>query len=243
MDHPWQYDETVQVGVDYLNEKEAHAYDQRMQKLRDVIAEANEIGEALALSPNSIVWEIGTGTGECALAIASKCRQVYATDISPAMLAYARCKAEERQVVNVTFEIGGFLSGSQPESPVDAIVSQLAFHHLPDFWKWRALERIAGKLRSKGRFFLRDVVFPSEVDDYDTFFEEVVDDVRSSAGDEAAQATIQHIRSEFSTLDWILEGMIERSGLGIVNKDCQGFLTVYLCEKYGPNKRRAWGHP
>jgi hypothetical protein len=37
--------------------------------------------------------------------------------------------------------------------------------------------------------------------------------------------------TEFSTLDWILEGLIARSGLRIVEKDNEGFLSVYVCEK------------
>lgn len=231
MKSPWQYDETVQVGVDYSSQEEVRAYDERMQSLRDVIKEAEEIGQALSLSPDAVVWEIGTGTGECALAIARRCRRVYATDVSRAMLEYARGKAKDRGIVNVAFEIGGFLSGFQPETMVDAVVSQLALHHLPDFWKSRALGVISGNLRKQGRLYLKDVVFPSDTVDYDRFFENVVESVRAKAGDEVARETIQHIRTEFSTLDWILEGMITRNGLRIIRKDRLGFLTAYVCEK------------
>lgn len=231
MNPPWQYDETIQVGTDYRDPQEVALYDQRMQKLRDVATEAKNIKEALALSEDSIIWEIGTGTGECALALASTVEHVYATDVSPAMLEHARHKAELRSVRNVTFEAGGFLSGFQPPHPVDGIITQLALHHLPDFWKSRAFAGIARHLRPKGRLYLRDVVFPSATDDYDDFFREAIDGVRVHAGDEVAQQTIQHIKTEFSTLNWILEGMIERSGLQIIEKDCQGFISVYVCER------------
>jgi cyclopropane fatty-acyl-phospholipid synthase-like methyltransferase len=147
------------------------------------------------------------------------------------MLSYARQKAEQRGIDNVAFELGGFLSGFRPAGQVNGIVSQLAFHHLPDFWKSRALATIEQKLSKGGRLFLRDVVFPSEIDDYDAFFEEVVNRVRSQGGDEFAQRVVQHIRAEFSTLDWILEGMIERNGLRVIRKDVEGFLSVYVCEK------------
>ncbi len=231
MNHPWQYDETIQIGTDYRDRKEVGVYDQRMQKLRDVNTEAKDIQKALSLSRDSIVWEIGTGTGECALALAATVEHVYATDVSPTMLEYARHKAEQRQVQNVTFEQGGFLSGFRPDHPVNGVVTQLALHHLPDFWKSRALTGIASCLRPNGRLYLRDVVFPSATDDYDAFFKVVIDEVRSHAGDEVAQQTVHHIKTEFSTLDWILEGMIARSGLRIVEKDCKGFLSVYVCEK------------
>jgi len=131
----------------------------------------------------------------------------------------------------VTFEAGGFLSGFRPSQPVDGVVTQLALHHLPDFWKSRALTAIASSLRPDGRLYLRDVVFPSTIDDYDAFFENVVSEIRAHAGDEVALQTKAHIKSEFSTFDWILEEMIARSGLKIVEKDCKGFLSVYVCQK------------
>ena len=231
MNTPWQYDETAQVGTDYRNENEVAAYDERMQKLRNTSVEATDIAKALNLSANSTVWEIGTGTGECAIALCRMIKHVHATDVSPAMLEYARRKANQRGIANVTFSDGGFLSGFRPDHSVDGVVTQLALHHLPDFWKFRAISAIANSLRPKGRLYLRDVVFSSATVDYDAFFQVVIEGVRSSAGDDVAEQTIQHIKTEFSTYDWILEGMIARSGLKIVEKDGRGFLSVYVCEK------------
>ncbi|MCC6694114.1 MAG: class I SAM-dependent methyltransferase [Candidatus Hydrogenedentes bacterium] len=231
MTHPWQYDESVQIGTDYRDENEVREYDERMQCLRDVAKEAAGIAEAIAIEPGFTVWEIGTGTGECALHLSRTCKKVIASDVSPVMLAYARRKAEERGVENVEFALGGFLSGFQPETQVDAIVSQLALHHLPDFWKARALDNIAQKLRKGGRFYLRDVVFPSQTPDFDAYFEALIAGIRKQGGDDFAEKTIRHIKSEFSTLDWILEGMLNRAGLRLLRKDCSGFLMAYVCER------------
>ena len=231
MNKPWQYDEAAQVGTDYRDEREVAAYDERMQKLRNTDFEATDIAKALNLSANSTVWEIGTGTGECAIALCGVAKHVYATDVSPAMLQYARRKANRRGITNATFADGGFLSGFRPDHPVDGIVTQLALHHLPDFWKSRAIAAIASRLRPKGRLYLRDVVFPSATADYDSFFQTVIEGVRSHAGDDVAEQTVQHIKAEFSTLDWILEGMIARTGLKTVETRQGGFLSVYICEK------------
>jgi len=231
MNTPWQYDETAQVGTDYRNESEVAAYDERMRKLRNTDFEATDIVKALNLSANSTVWEIGTGTGECAIALCGVVKHVYATDVSPAMLEYARRKANLRGITNVTFSDGGFLSGFRPDHPVDGVVTQLALHHLPDFWKLRAITAIANSLCPKGRLYLRDVVFPSATDDYDAFFQAVIEGGRSHAGNDVAEQTVQHIKTEFSTLDWILEGMIERAGLAIIERRQEGFLSVYICEK------------
>ena len=110
-------------------------------------------------------------------------------------------------------------------------VSQLVFHHLPDFWKSQALSVIASRLKPKGKLYLKDVVFPSEIDDYESFFNHVIEVVRAKAGDEMAQETVLHIKEEYSTLDWILEGLIKRNGFKILKNDNQGFLSVYICEK------------
>jgi ubiquinone/menaquinone biosynthesis C-methylase UbiE len=231
MAHPWHYDEGTQVGTDFLDEQEVGLYDERMGRLRDMAGEAEEIRAALRLSSDSTVWEIGTGTGECALRLAAHVRRVDATDISPVMLSWARRKAAERGVVNVRFEAGGFLSGFRPNGRVDAVVSQFALHHLPDFWKSRALAAIAGKLRPGARFFLRDLVFPSDLGDYDPFFTMVVDGVRARAGEETAAGTVRHIRSEYSTLDWIQEGLLERAGFRIVGRSGESPLLAYVCER------------
>jgi putative AdoMet-dependent methyltransferase len=231
MDYSLQYDETIQVGTDYSDQNEVSIYDERMRKLRDIDTEIKDIQKALLLSTDSTVWEIGTGTGECALALSAGAKHVYASDISPAMLEFARHKAERRHIQNVTFKEGGFLSGFRPDHPVNGVVTQLALHHLPDFWKSRALVSIADSLHPYGRLYLRDVVFPSTTDDYNALFKTMIEEVRSQAGDEMAQRMVQHIKKEFSTLDWILEGMITHSGLRIVRKDSKGFLSVYVCEK------------
>jgi ubiquinone/menaquinone biosynthesis C-methylase UbiE len=231
MNVPWQYDEATQVGTDYGDQSEVSAYDERMQQLRNTEAEAKDIERALRLAPESTVWEIGTGTGQCAIALSRAVKHVYATDVSLAMLEYARSKARRQGIANVTFAEGGFLSGFRPAHPVDGIVSQLALHHLPDFWKSRAVVAAANRLRSGARLYLRDVVFLSTTSDYDAFFQAVIEGMRAHAGEEVAQQTVQHIKTEFSTLDWILEGLITRAGLKIVEKQGDGFVSAYVCEK------------
>jgi len=231
MSVPWLYDESIAPGTNYREESEVRAYDEHMAKLRDTAREAEEIRAALALGPDATAWEIGAGTGECALQLARWCRTVIATDISPAMLSFARRKAAERGITNVVFEHGGFLSGYIPEAPVDAVVSQLALHHLPDFWKARALALAAARLRPGGRFFLRDVVYQPETLESDDLFRQTVEAIRERTGESGVQRTIEHIKREYSTFDWVLEGMLQRAGLKVLQKDVAGFLTRYLCER------------
>ncbi|MDX9980146.1 MAG: class I SAM-dependent methyltransferase, partial [Lentisphaeria bacterium] len=111
------------------------------------------------------------------------------------------------------------------------IVSQLALHHLPDFWKFRALQRLATFLRPDGRLFLRDVVFPGGLDDYDRHLAEFVGNLAAKGGEKMAVATARHIRDEYSTFDWVLEGMLERCGLRVIDRGGDGFLTFFLAGK------------
>jgi hypothetical protein len=41
---------------------------------------------------------------------------------------------------------------------VDAVVTTLALHHLPDFWKGMALKRVHGMLKRGGRLYIHDVI-------------------------------------------------------------------------------------
>jgi len=129
------------------------------ERRRDVDGETQRALAALDLSDSHTLLEIGAGTGDLAIAAAKTCRRVYAVDISETMLSLARNKAGSQRVSNIEFIHAGFLSYQHQSEPVDAAASQLALHHLPDFWKAVALCRISDALRPGGRFFLRDVVF------------------------------------------------------------------------------------
>ena len=131
----WQYNELQQVGVDYKNYDEVARYDARMKKLRDIETEINSLIEATSPTPDSVILEIGTGTGEFTLALAAKSQKLFAIDVSPAMLEYADKKAKERKIKNIEFHHAGFLTYNGSPEQFDIIFTQLALHHLPDFWK------------------------------------------------------------------------------------------------------------
>jgi putative AdoMet-dependent methyltransferase len=233
MQYPWLYDERRQVGTDYADESNVRNYDAGMQRLRNIPQEVEVVAQALSLSPAAAAWELGCGTGEMALGLAARCRQVYASDVSPAMVLLARQKAAERGFENIAFEEGGFLSGFVPPEPVDAVVSQLTLHHLPDLWKLAALKRVARYLKQNGKLFIRDVIYPSGVPDYDAYFTGLIAVVRKQGGDELADQTIAHIRDEYSTFAWVIEEMLRQSGFAVLEKHADRFTTSYTCVKQG----------
>jgi len=228
----WQYNERQQVGVDYASTEEVEKYDTHMQKIRDIKAEIDKVIAATNPTAKSNILEFGTGTGEFSIALSNLSQKVVAVDVSPVMLEYAREKAKARKVENIEFQNAGFLTFNESPEQFDIIFTQLALHHLPDFWKSIALKNIYNLLKSGGRFFLKDVVYPAEIENYDSFFNAIIEGIENSVGAEFSNEIIEHIGKEYSTLDWILEDLIKKAGFTIMNTSIDnGFIYTYLCEK------------
>ena len=230
-EHPsWQYDEMKQIGKDYGSLAEVEAYDARHGKFRNIEKENADILEALGTQPDHELIEFGTGTGAFALQAARSCRRVYAVDVSNTMLEYAKKKAARLAITNITFVHGGFLSYEHAASPVKAIVTSTAFHHLPDFWKGIALQRLNRMLKTGGQLYIADVIF--EARDVRGNIERWIAKLETVAGQEIRKDVETHIRQEYSTYDWILDGLLERAGFSITDKTMiEGVIGQYLCRK------------
>lgn len=159
-----------QVGTDYGDQSEVESYDKRMQKLRDIKEETGNIIKLLDICPDDTILEIGTGTGEFALGASKFCKKVIAIDVSPEMLEFTKKKAAQRNIPNLEFFHGGFLTYEHTGAQVDAVISQLALHHLPDFWKLIALKRVSSFMKDNGIFYLKDTVYSFDIDNYKNFF-------------------------------------------------------------------------
>ena len=228
----WQYNELRQIGVDYTDVSEVEAYDLRMRKLRNTQKESEEIIKCVGLTSSQVLLEFGTGTGELAIASAKQCSKVIAVDVSPTMLEYAKQKAKHQGIGNIEYCRAGFLTYEHDGNPLDVVVSQLALHHLPDFWKLVALKKISSMLKKDGKFYLRDTVYSFDIDTYGEFFNTWINGIKQAAGEELAKDTEMAISDEFSTCDWIMEGLLKRAGFEIERKEYyRGFLAVYVCTK------------
>ncbi|MEA4846903.1 MAG: class I SAM-dependent methyltransferase [Clostridiaceae bacterium] len=228
----WQYDEIQQAGVDYTKLSEVEAYDERMAKLRDVKQETVNIIKLLDVGSGHTVIEFGTGTGEFACAAAQCCKRVIAVDVSANMLEYAKKKSKEKGIHNIDFYHGGFLTYQHSDGLADIVITQLALHHLPDFWKQIALKRIFNMLKEGGTLYIKDTVYSFDMDNYRQFFNQWISGTLVSAGEELAQDIEIAVRKEFSTCDWIMEGLLRHAGFTIHKAEySQGFLAQYICMK------------
>ena len=67
---------------------------------------------------------------------------------------------------------------------------------------------------------------------YKDFFNTWLSGISEVAGEELALDTKIAIKDEFSTCDWIMEGLIKRAGFTIDTLSYHdGFLAVYVCTK------------
>ncbi len=228
----WQWDETAKISTDYGDTAEARNYDNRHSHSDRNDAEYREILDLIDPQPDWTLMDIGAGTGTFAIAAAGRCAEVYAVDVSEAMLEIAAEKASDAGVANMRFLRGGFLTYQHAGEPFDAITSHLALHHLPDIWKQIALGRLAGMLKPGGLFYLRDVVFQFQHDQHAEMFDQWVQDAAERFGQACmASKAESHIKREFSTFGWIMEGLLERAGFEILQADYTQRLVGYFCRK------------
>ena len=158
----WMWDEKISTGVNYGAVEEARRYDEMHQRFRDYEKGAETIVTRLGLGPESTVIDMGAGTGAFAVHAAKYCKQIYAVDVSEAMLEVCQSKLTQAGLENVVCRVGGFLSYEHQDEPVEAMVSMAVLHHLPDHWKQVGLNRAAQMIKPGGQLFLFDIVFPSD---------------------------------------------------------------------------------
>lgn len=229
----WYYNEMQHVGTDYDNIQEVADYDKRMTRFRNFNDELSRMIKAVKPNNDDLLIEFGCGTGFFSIEMAKKCKKVIAVDISEKMLEYAADRAGKENITNIEFVHSGFLNYQHRDRPADSIITQLALHHLPDFWKFIAINNIYNMLKVNGLLYLSDVVFPFEKSaDYNIIINNMLRDFEEKAGHETAGKFKNHIKNEYSTFDWILEEMFGKAGFNILTRDkSEYFGSVYLLQK------------
>lgn len=223
----WLIDELSYAGRENLDAAHVARYD-----AKEDASAASEVAVLIdwGLTRDSVVLELGAGTGQFTVAIAPACKRVTAVDVSEPMLERLRDKVARLGLDNVDVVRAGFLTYGAP-GPVDLIYTRFALHHLPDFWKAAALVRLRGMLDVGGLLRLWDVV-------YDFAPAEAFDRIEAwcatgGAGAERGWSRAEleeHVRDEHSTFSWLLEPMFERCGFEIieVERSADGAFAKYL---------------
>jgi SAM-dependent methyltransferase len=220
----WQFDELAHAGREHLDADYVAAYD---EKSPTDWSEDVEVLLELGVGATSTVVDLGAGTGTFAQAIAPHVGRVVAVDVSEPMVAAMRARGLE--AVHA-----GFLSYAHEGDPPAAVYTRNALHHLPDFWKAIALERIARLLRSGGVLRLRDLVYSFEPRNAET----AIGSWLAAAPEDPAQGwtaaeLAEHVREEHSTFTWFLEPMLERVGFDLLDRwmSPNGMYAAYTCRR------------
>jgi ubiquinone/menaquinone biosynthesis C-methylase UbiE len=207
----WFPDELHYAGRENLDAAHVARYDGKEDASA---AEEVALLRRLGMSSESLVVEFGAGTGQFTVAVARACARVIAVDVSPVMLRRLREKSADLR--NVELVHAGFLTYEHAGAPADFVYSRFALHHLPDFWKAVALDRLRRIVRPGAIVRLWDVVYdfaPAEA-------EERIEAWCATGGDgvegEWSRAELEeHVRDEHSTFSWILEPIMRRCGFEI----------------------------
>jgi len=147
----WLIDEIANAGRENVDVAHVERYDAKMDsRAADEVALLRSAG----LGASSVIVDLGSGTGQFALAVATTCQRVVAVDVSPVMIERLRRKIDEAAITNVEVVAAGFLTYNHTGDPADVAYSRYALHHLPDFWKVMALRRVHSMLRPGGVFRL-----------------------------------------------------------------------------------------
>jgi ubiquinone/menaquinone biosynthesis C-methylase UbiE len=219
----WYPDELEMAGPEHLNAEFVAGYDRKQQF--DPSADVALLGE-LGVGSDATIVDLGAGTGTFAVAAAASVGNVVAVDISPVMVEVLRRRVEESGADNLTVVEAGLLSYSHLGNAPAAVYCRNVLHHLPDFWKGVALQRIAGLLAPNGVLLVRDIVYDFEPASAPARIGEWL---AGAADDPAVGYTaddlVEHLQSEHSTYRTVLDSLIESAGFRIV--DAQFRRSVY----------------
>ncbi|GGX85049.1 class I SAM-dependent methyltransferase [Streptomyces fructofermentans] len=210
----WSFPEYTPVGVDLGSRAAVAAYDGKQGTDPDA---DDALLDRLGVTGGSRLVDLACGTGSLVVQAARRRAEAHGVDVSEEMLAFARTRAE-RAGVAPRWHRAGFLDYAHHGGPADVVTTRSALHQLPDFWKQQALLNAASMLRPGGTFYLWDVIFTFEPAAAETHVQHWIDTAGRAEGEGFTRADFEtHIREEFSTHAWIIEGMLERAGLTVVS--------------------------
>jgi SAM-dependent methyltransferase len=231
MDKPWLLDESAHAGPEHFDSRLVSGYD-RKQGYPDP-TEDIDLFARYGLGPTSVILDLGAGTGQFSLAAARRFGRVRAVDVSGRMLGLLRDRAAAANLANLDCIQAGFLSYQHDGPPADGVYTRNALHHLPDFWKAIALNRLAGIMRPGAVLRIHDLIY----DFQPSGAEEILDQWLDHAAEDPAEGYTRadfavHIRDEHSTFRWLFEPMLAASGFEIVTADFRrDVYGAYTCVK------------
>lgn len=210
----WFFREYEPVGIDLGSAAAVASYDSNQGTDPDA---DDALLDRLDVVAGTRLVDLACGTGALVVQAARRGAEAHGVDVSEEMLAFARTRAK-RAGASAHWHRAGFLDYTHQAEPADVVTTKSALHQLPDFWKQQALLNAAGMLRPGGILYLWDVIFSFPPADAAEHLQQWIDTAGRPEGRGFTRADFEaHVREEFSTYTWILEGMLERASFDIVS--------------------------
>jgi ubiquinone/menaquinone biosynthesis C-methylase UbiE len=133
-------------------EQWAHVFD---DPRRDAWQKPHEVIQALALKPDAVIADVGSGTGYFAVRLANMVPKgrVYGVDLEPDMVKYLAERAKREKRDNVVAVAGATDDPRLPEK-ADLILLVDVFHHIDD--RERYFRNLGAFLKPGGRIAIID---------------------------------------------------------------------------------------
>jgi ubiquinone/menaquinone biosynthesis C-methylase UbiE len=200
------------VGVDLASADAVARYDrnQGTDAARD-----NALLDRLGVGAGIRLVDLACGTGSLVVEAARRGADAHGVDVAEEMLAFTRRRAADAGVV-VSLHRAGFLSYRHDAPAADVVTIRSALHQLPEFWKQAALLEIARYVRPGGLLYVWDMVFSFPPAEYAEQVQRMIDELGRPDGEGFSRADFEtHVREEFSTYAWIIEGLLDRAGFTV----------------------------
>jgi SAM-dependent methyltransferase len=128
---------------------------------RDAWQKPHEVIEALALAPDAVVADIGSGTGYFAARLARSVPKgrVYGVDTEPDMVKYLAGRASREGLANLV-SITGLPADPRLPVKVDLVLMVDVYHHIAGREEY--FRRLRGSLKAGGRVAIIDFKLDSE---------------------------------------------------------------------------------
>ena len=122
---------------------------------RDAWQKPHEVVQALKLAPDSVVADIGSGTGYFAVRFAHMVPKgrVYGVDLEPDMVKYLAERAKKENLPNL-MAVAGAPDSPRLPAPVDLVILVDVYHHVDQ--RVAYFQKLRGSLKPGGRVAIID---------------------------------------------------------------------------------------
>ncbi len=236
----WMIDELIYAGDEHLDPEYVEGYDEK-----SAVDHSDDIGRCKLTGStrraSSSTWAPEPGCSRWRLL--RYCKRVVAVDVSDAMLAILEREIERAGCDNIEVVHAGLLSYDHQGEPADFVYSRNTFHHLPDFWKALALQRIAEMLAPGGVLLLHDLVYSFDTSEVGEAIEGWLSRAAPTPDVGFTRADLElHVRTEYSTFSWLFEPMLGTGRAGDSGNAPPAVADLFgLCLPEAISKNEPWG--